>query len=105
MPKGRMTTVNIGVTMMITSNVLTTTKRVARKELSTLGMSSSMTYMSLEKRLRTRPSGVVSKKDMGDLRMFLSIRACRVREALIPAMARNKVFMRMSTTLPAPRIA
>ena len=41
--------------------------------------------MSFENLFRIRPVGVVSKKDIGDRRMFLSIPVWRVREAKIPA--------------------
>ena len=43
MPSGMMMIVNVGVTIMITSRVLMTAKSVPRKELRTLGMSSSTT--------------------------------------------------------------
>ena len=43
MPNGMIMIVKVGVTTMITSRVLMTANSVARKELRTLGMSSSMT--------------------------------------------------------------
>ena len=41
--------------------------------------------MSFENLFRIRPVGVVSKKDIGDRRMFLSIPVWRVRDAITPA--------------------
>eukprot|EP00959_Pyramimonas_sp_CCMP1952_P096706 2021444-Pyramimonas_sp.AAC.1 len=40
----------------------------------------SRSCMSLVKRLRMRPTGVVSKKLMGDATTAFSMRACRLRE-------------------------
>ena len=45
---------------------ITTTSRIQP------GMSLSIVLMSLEKRLTTRPTGVVSKKDIGARRTFMS---------------------------------
>ena len=70
---GKMTARKIGVATHTTMMVLRTEKTVMRKERKERGMDSSMMLMSLENRLRMRPRGVVSKKDMGDRRMFLSM--------------------------------
>ena len=51
--------------------------------------------------MRTRPRGVVSKNDMGDLRMFLSILEWRLRDAYTPAKAREKVLRNTKTICPA----
>ena len=64
-----MTAKKTGETTTMTIMVLITPKNVDRKLLSDWGMISSIVSMSLEKRLRIRPSGVVSKKDMGERKM------------------------------------
>ena len=73
MPRGTITIAKVGVAIMITIIALITLKTQRMKFRTEKGMTSSMVLMSFEKRLRTRPRGVVSKNDMGDLRMFLSI--------------------------------
>ena len=100
-----MTMTNVGVAITITMNVLTTRKEVNRKERVDLGMTSSMVYMSLAKRLRTRPSGVVSKNDIGDRSMFLSIMECSVVDPKMDAKAREKAAKSTKMTCPAENTA
>lgn len=63
---GPMTMAKIGVVATITIMVERETKKVARNMSTVAGSASSITKMSLEKRLSTRPIGVVSKKDCGE---------------------------------------
>ena len=84
-----------GVVTTITIRVATTVRNVKMKERRERGMTSSMMYVSLENLLRIRPRGVVSKKNMGDRRMFLSMELWRVREAKMAARAREKAAKRI----------
>lgn len=61
--------------------------------------------MSLEKRLRILPSGVVSKNDIGALIILVSILSWRVLEAKIPPMARAKVPNNTNRACENPRLA
>ena len=88
--RGIMAIKNVGVAMVITTSVLITVRRVSKTVLDDLGMTPSIVYMSLENRFKIRPRGVVSKNDIGDRRMFLSILLCRVLEAKTPAVTREK---------------
>lgn len=88
---GMMTMRNIGKAMETAIMVLKTINRVVRKVRRERGRVSSMIFTSLENLLRMRPRGVVSKKDIGVLRMLSSILLWRVLEAKKPAMARAKV--------------
>ena len=58
--------------------------------------------MSFENLFNIRPNGVVSKKDIGDRKTFLSIPVCKVREAKIPAIARVKEAMRTNKACEIP---
>ena len=71
---GRITTMNRGVTKLITNIVFSTLKEAIRNDRIERGIVSSMVLMSLENRLRIRPDGVVSKNDIGNRRMFISKR-------------------------------
>lgn len=51
--------------------------------LNVFGKLSSILLMSLEKRLRILPSGVVSKNDIGDFNIALVINLCKLEEALM----------------------
>ena len=73
MIRGTITARKTGETTTMTIMVLMTEKNVDRKLSSDWGIISSMVSMSFEKRFRIRPRGVVSKKDMGDRRMQLSM--------------------------------
>ncbi len=61
--------------------------------------------MSFENLFNIRPNGVVSKKDIGDRKMFLSIPVWRVREAKIPANANVKEDSRTTMTMNNPNVA
>lgn len=50
-----------------------------------------MMHPTFAKRLTTLPIGVVSKNNMGTLRMLLSSLECRIREAATEALARDNV--------------
>ena len=65
-------------------------------------MASSMIYMSLEKRLRMRPRGVVSKKDMGERRMLPSMLSWRLMEARMLAKAEIREAKKMNIPCPNP---
>ena len=58
-------------------------------------MASSIVYMSLENLLRIRPSGVVSKKAIGERMMFLSMLSWSVMEAKMLPKARANDPKRM----------
>ena len=73
-----MTTPKTGVAITITITVLTTLRKVKMNMRRELGTDSSMMYMSLENRFRILPRGVVSKNDIGDLMIVLSIPSWRV---------------------------
>lgn len=60
-----MTTVKMGVLETITITVDREAKNVPRNMRTVEGSTSSITYMSLEKRFIMRPKGVVSKNDWG----------------------------------------
>ena len=81
MSRGTMMTIKGGVVTRITISVAMTLRNVKMKERSERGIISSMMYVSFENLFRTRPSGVVSKKHMGDLIMFCSMELWREREA------------------------
>lgn len=78
---GTTTAINIGLATATTRSVVSTVKQVMIKERTDCGMVSSMIFMSLENLLRMRPTGVVSKKDMGERRMLSSILSWRDLEA------------------------
>ena len=67
------------------------------------GMTSSMVYTSFEKRFRILPSGVVSKKAIGERRMFLSMPSWSSLEANMPAMARAKEPNRIKMACAPPK--
>ena len=102
---GMMTMRNMGVAMEMTMMVLSTLKNVARKERTERGRVSSMILTSLEKRLRMRPRGVVSKKDMGERRMLLSMVLCKVLEAKKLAKAMEKEERKTKTACDSPNVA
>ena len=79
-----------GVVTTMTIKVDTTIRKVKMKERRERGMTSSTMYVSLEKRLRILPRGVVSKNDIGERRMFLSMELWRVREAKMADIAMQK---------------
>ena len=61
--------------------------------------------MSFENLFNIRPNGVVSKKDIGDRRIFFSIPVWRVREAKIPASANVNEDSRTTMTMKKPNVA
>lgn len=65
----------------MTTTVLMTVKNVFIQLLISCGRVLSMVSMSLENLFRIRPMGVVSKNDMGDLRMLESIFECSSPDA------------------------
>ena len=89
-----MTIAKMGVAMRMTMSVETTVNTVIMNPRSDLGMVSSIVYTSFENRFSIRPSGVVSKKAMGDSMMLSSIMLCSFLEASIPPMARAKAARR-----------
>lgn len=87
-PMGRMTVRNQGVEYEITTSTDKTLKNIMIQNLMLIGSTLSITSTSLENRLRIRPSGVVSKKDMGSLIVFLSSLLCKSRAARRHPMAK-----------------
>lgn len=86
----------------MTIKVDTTIKNVKMKERRERGMTSSTMYVSLENRFRILPRGVVSKNDMGERRMFLSMELWRVREAKMADMAMQKEAKRTNIDCMTP---
>ena len=100
---GIITTIKIGVDTEITTKVLVTKDNIIRKKLNVLGSISSMILISLENRLTIRPSGVVSKKDIGAWRTRSSIRRCSNREPFSTASAPITLVSSDVTALDAPK--
>lgn len=78
-----MTDINIGVLNEMTTKAPITTSKQSINIKNVLGSSPSIVLMSSENLLTMRPTGVVSKKDMGDRTMLYSIFWWRVREAMM----------------------
>ena len=93
-PRGMITAAKIGVAIRITMIVDTTVKTVMMNPRSDRGIVSSMVYTSLEKRFRIRPSGVVSKNDIGDRIMLSIIALWSFFEANMPPSARANAAKR-----------
>lgn len=70
MPIGITTDKNIGVDKLITKTTATTLKNIRIHILIVIGSTLSTTSTSLEKRFMTRPNGVVSKNDIGNLNVL-----------------------------------
>ena len=65
----------------MTMTVVITAKRVFIQLRIKFGRMLSMVSISLEKRFRMRPMGVVSKKHMGERRMLCSMCVWKARDA------------------------
>ena len=100
-----MTTAKIGVAMRMTIMVETTLNTVIMNPRSERGIVSSMVYTSFENRFSTRPSGVVSKKDMGECMILSSIELWSFLEARIPPIARAKAARRINRAWEKPSAA
>lgn len=88
MPIGMMTVRNQGVEYEITTSTDKTLKNIMIQNRILIGNTLSITSTSFEKRLRMRPSGVVSKKDIGSLIVFFSSLLCKSRAARRQPMAK-----------------
>ena len=102
---GSITTKKIGVAIEITTMVLKTLNTVIINERKDLGIVSSIIFTSFENRFRIRPRGVVSKKDMGERRMFSRSFWWSVLEARNPAMATAKEEPKMKKAWEKPNVA
>lgn len=89
-------------TTMMTS---TTSSRHRMKSSTDWGMTSSIVYISLENLFRIRPTGVVSKKDIGERRMLVNMPLWRFFEPIMVAMARLRVARMTNTDCPNPSAA
>ena len=85
--------------------VLRTEREVVRNVRSDRGMVSSIPYMSLEKRLRILPRGVVSKKDIGERITLRRSLSWILREAITAPIARAKEAKRTMSAWPKPKTA
>lgn len=79
---GAKTARNRGVLYAITIGTHSTRKRHVNQAWKLIAIRVSITSMSLLKRFKIRPPGVLSKKDIGDATMFLKILKCTLRPAL-----------------------
>ena len=100
-----MTTMKVGVATVITRIIPMAERNLYKNERMLMGIISSMIKMSIENRFNTRPSGVVSKNDIGHLRMFFSSLLCIILEANTTATAREMVLTRVNRDCTPPRPA
>ncbi len=96
---------NIGEAIATTRRVVKTVKQVMTKERIDRGIVSSMIFTSFENLLRMRPTGVVSKKEMGERRMLLSMLSCRDLEASKVPMATPKEERNTKSAWKTPKTA
>lgn len=80
-PMGRMTDRKRGVEYEITTSTDKTLKNIMIQNRMLIGSTLSITSTSFENRLRMRPSGVVSKNDIGSRIVFFSSLLCKSRAA------------------------
>ena len=104
-PRGMITTRNIGVAITMTMIVETTVNTVLINILMFHGIVSSMVQISLEKRFKMRPSGVVSKNDIGERRILDIMELWSFLEARIPPRARDRAAMSTKMAWDMPRAA
>ncbi len=82
-PSGAVTSRNLGVLQLITTNVESTFSITWIQLCKFLGKTVSSISMSLEKRFMIRPDGVVSKNSMGHIRQLCKMSKCKFLDALM----------------------
>lgn len=95
----------MGVAMSITIMVEITEEIVIMNPRRDRGIVSSIVYTSFEKRFRMRPSGVVSKNDIGDRMTLFIMASCSFLEANIPPNARANAASRTNIACEKPSAA
>jgi hypothetical protein len=93
-----------GVTTEMTISVKAERAKFTKSILKVLASTSSSRYTSLENRFRILPAGVVSKKDIGALKMAVAIRSCSFRDASIEQkIHRIRVWITVNAADPTPK--